>query len=174
MSAEPTVRAARRAALIAERREARRRAGLSRNARHVRARQLAFGVVVAAVLGIGAWLAFGDLLGQRDRAAAGTIAVQASMAGFTPGEIRVPAGQPVALDFWTQDSPAHLQGGVHTLVSEELGLNATLPGAGATGGSRVIVAFMAPEVPGTYDIYCDTCCGGRANPGMHGTIVVQA
>jgi hypothetical protein len=26
---------------------------------------------------------------------------------------------------------------------------------------------------GEYDIYCDTCCGGKASPTMHGKIVVD-
>lgn len=167
-------RAVRRANLLAERREARRRAVLDRRSSGERARKLAFGAIVVAVLAIGAWLAFGDFAGQRGRAATGMIAVQASMAGFTPREIRVRAGEPVALDFWTQDSPGHLEGGVHTLISDELGVHSELPGAGPTGDSRVVVAFTAPETPGRYDIYCDTCCGGSENPTMHGTIVVEA
>lgn len=169
-----TARAARRAALIAKRREERQRAAAAAPGRSARTRQLAFGAVVFAVLAVGAWLAFGDFAGQRGNAASGSIAVQASMAGFTPKEIRVRAGEAVALDFWTQDSPGHLERGVHTLISHELGLHSELPGAGPTGDSRVIVAFTAPETPGTYDIYCDTCCGGQENPGMHGTIVVEA
>jgi len=25
-----------------------------------------------------------------------------------------------------------------------------------------------------YDIYCDTCCGGKASPTMHGKLIVTA
>ncbi len=39
---------------------------------------------------------------------------------------------------------------------------------------RRTVAFQAPTTPGTYDIYCDTCCGGKDSPTMHGAIVVEA
>lgn len=127
-----------------------------------------FGVVVIVVLAVGGYLAFGDFL-RRAPAAPGAIAVQSSMAGFTPSEIRVKAGQGVALDWWTDDSALHLEGGVHTLISPEIGLYEELPAEG-----RRLVSFQAPEVAGEYDVYCDTCCGGRASPSMHGTIVVQA
>jgi heme/copper-type cytochrome/quinol oxidase subunit 2 len=63
----------------------------------------------------------------------------------------------------------HLEGGIHTLISPELGLYETLPAE-----SRRAVAFDVPDRPGTYDVYCDTCCGGKESPTMHGTIVVEA
>jgi heme/copper-type cytochrome/quinol oxidase subunit 2 len=31
-----------------------------------------------------------------------------------------------------------------------------------------------PMTPGDYDIYCDTCCGGKASPTMHGTLRIEA
>jgi plastocyanin len=80
----------------------------------------------------------------------------------------------VTLDFWTQDSPLHLRDGVHTMIGHDLGLHEELAGAAAGGTSRVAVMFTAPMKPGTYDIYCDTCCGGRESPTMHGKIVVEA
>jgi heme/copper-type cytochrome/quinol oxidase subunit 2 len=30
-----------------------------------------------------------------------------------------------------------------------------------------------PDKPGTYDVWCDTCCGGEENPVMHGRIVIE-
>lgn len=48
-------------------------------------------------------------------------AVQSSMAGFTPAEIRVMAGGIATLTWWTDDAAIHLQGGVHTMVAPELG-----------------------------------------------------
>src|SRR4029078_4894583 len=105
---------------------------------------------------------------------ANAISVQPSMAGFTPSEIHVRAGEAVTLDFWTQDSPLHLRDGVHTMISHELGLHEELPGATAAGTSRVPVTFTAPTTLGTYDIYCDTCCGGKDSPTMHGKVIVDA
>lgn len=169
------MRAERRESRIQDRRDHRRRARhQGADGRAQQLRLVGFGVVVLAVLSVGAYLAFGDFLGRPGSAASGGITVQASMAGFTPSEIRVKAGQPVEIDFWTQDSSGHLVGGVHTMISDELGLYATLPGADAASTSRVTVQFVAPSAPGVYDIYCDTCCGGRDSPTMHGKVVVEA
>lgn len=126
-----------------------------------------FGVIVVAVLAIGGWLAFGDFL-NRPTAAAGAIDIQSSMAGFTPSTIRVKAGSTVTLEWWTQDAAMHLDGGVHTMISPALGLDESLPAE-----SRRTIAWTVPDKPGTYDVYCDTCCGGKASPTMHGTIVVE-
>jgi heme/copper-type cytochrome/quinol oxidase subunit 2 len=60
------------------------------------------------------------------------------------------------------------------MISHELGLHEELPAAGPSGESRKVVVFSAPTAPGEYDIYCDTCCGGKASPTMHGKIVVDA
>jgi plastocyanin len=134
-----------------------------------------FGAVIVSVLLIGGYLAFGDLVfGQRGATTNGAISVQASMAGFTPSVINVKAGQAVTLDWWTTDAPMHLTNGVHTMVSPELGLNEQLRGTSTSGESRTLVHFTAPMAPGTYDIVCESCCGGGANPAMHGKIVVDA
>lgn len=132
-----------------------------------KARPLAFGAVVVVVLAAGAFLAFGDFL-NRPATAAGAIEVQSSMAGFTPAEIRVTAGSTVAIDWWTQDSSMHLQDGVHTMIAPELGLDERL-----AAESRRTISWQVPDKPGTYDVYCDTCCGGKDSPAMHGTIVVE-
>jgi plastocyanin len=169
----------RRLAAIAARREERRlepstevQAGRRRSER---IRSGAFVLVVAAVLGVGGFLAFADLFGQRGSASsADATPVRLSMAGFTPAEIRVPAGATVALELWTTDAAPHLENGVHTMISDELGIYEELPAAGATGESRRIVKVTAPAEPGSYDIYCDTCCGGKASPSMHGKLIVEA
>jgi heme/copper-type cytochrome/quinol oxidase subunit 2 len=132
-----------------------------------RARPYLFGAIVAAVLALGGWLAFGGIL-TRPAAALGTISVQSSMAGFTPSEIHVKAGSTVTLDWWTEDASMHLQDGVHTMIAPELGLYEALPAE-----SRRAVSWTVPNKPGTYDVYCDSCCGGIDSPTMHGTIVVE-
>ncbi len=133
-----------------------------------RARPLLFAAVVVVVLAAGAFLAFGDFL-NRPAAAAGSIDVQSSMAGFTPSAIRVKAGATVTLDWWTQDASMHLEGGVHTMIAPELGLREEL-----AAESRRAITWQVPDRPGTYDVYCDTCCGGKDSPTMHGTIVIEA
>lgn len=138
-----------------------------------RLRQLAFGLLAVAVLALGGYLALGDLAGQRGAATTtDAIPVRLSMAGFTPSDVRVPAGRTVAIELWTTDAAAHLHNGVHTMISDALGINEELPAAGPTGESRKVVTITTPAEPGVYDIYCDTCCGGKASPSMHGTLTV--
>jgi plastocyanin len=126
-----------------------------------------FGLIVVGVLGLGAVLAFGDFFG-RPASAAGTIDVQSSMAGFTPAVIRVKAGATATLDWWTQDAAVHLTGGVHTMISPDLGLREEL-----RAESRRTVTWQVPNKPGTYDVWCESCCGGKDAPQMHGKIVVE-
>ena len=138
--------------------------------RNRRRRAVGFVALVVAVLGAGLWLATSDLLGQRGTPTSGkAIAVRASMAGFTPRIIEAAPGETVNVDFWTTDAAPHLMGGVHTFISDELGIREELPAE-----SRVSFAFAAPATPGDYDIYCDTCCGGKDSPTMHGLIRVRA
>jgi cytochrome c oxidase subunit II len=146
-----------------------RRAVHAREARDATVRRLAFGGVAVAVLAIGGVLAFGDFVDRPGGTArAGVIDVQSSMAGFTPSEIRVTAGATVTMSWWTDDAAVHLQGGVHTMIAPELGLSEALPAE----GNRTIV-WAVPDKPGTFDVYCDSCCGGKASPSMHGRIVVE-
>jgi len=172
-------RAERRAALLEDRRLERKRAQSvefqARQHRLDRIRKGVFVLVVAAVLGGGVYLAAGDLLGQRGSAStADAIPVRLSMAGFEPGEIKVPAGQTVSVELWTTDAAPHLEGGVHTMISDDLDIYETLPAAGMSGESRKVVTIATPTTPGTYDIYCDTCCGGKDSPTMHGKLTVEA
>lgn len=150
-----------------EQRRARPRAARAEHSIRGRARSWLFGVVVVVVLGAGGALAFADFL-TRPTAAAGTIDVQSSMAGFSPSAIRVTAGDTVTLSWWTNDSAMHLDGGVHTMIAPGLGLYEEL-----AADSRREVVWSVPDRPGTYDVYCDTCCGGKDSPQMHGTIVVS-
>jgi plastocyanin len=176
---ELQTRAGRRAALLEERRLERRRTQSAdfqaAQRRSDQIRKGIFGLVVAVVLGGGVYLAAGDLLGQRGSAStADAIPVRLSMAGFEPGEIRVPAGRAVSIELWTTDAAPHLAGGVHTMISDELGIYEELPAAGMTGESRKIVTIKTPTRPGTYDIWCNTCCGGKDSPTMHGKLTVEA
>ena len=150
-------------------RTGRRAAAAPRRALVERLRPFIFAAMVVGVLTVGAYLAFGDFLNRGSGATAGAIDVQSSMAGFTPSEIKVKAGTTVTLDWWTQDAAMHLQGGVHTMIAPELGLNEELPAE-----SRRAVTWQVPNKPGTYDVWCDSCCGGKEAPQMHGKIVIEA
>lgn len=121
--------------------------------------------IVVVVLGAGVVLGFGDFIGRP----AGTEvqAVRMSMAGFEPEMIHATAGDELTIELWTTDAAPHLEGGVHTLISDELGIYEEL-----AAESRRTVTLEMPLEPGTYDIYCDTCCGGKAAPTMHGRLHV--
>ena len=129
---------------------------------------LAAGVVVL-VLGAGLVLGFGDFFGRPDADTADAIPVQMSMAGFDPGVITARAGDDLMVELWTTDAAPHLHNGVHTLISDELGIYEEL-----AAESRRTVTLRMPTTPGDYDIYCDTCCGGKDSPTMHGTLRVEA
>ena len=129
-------------------------------------RYLAGGLFVTTILAFGLLLGFGDFLGRPDGVAAAE-PVRMSMAGFEPEMIHATAGEEVAIELWTTDSAVHLENGVHTLISDELGIYEELPAE-----SRKTVTLQMPEEPGTYDIYCDTCCGGKDSPTMHGRLHV--
>ncbi len=173
---EPVLRRDRRAlerdsvhAAAADRRQARTAARRAREVRQATLRKVGFGGIVVGVLAIGGVLAFGDFFNRPGGGAtAGVIDVQSSMAGFNPSEIRVTAGETVSLNWWTQDAAPHLEGGVHTMVAPDLGLDEQLPAE-----STRTVTWTVPNTPGTFDVYCDSCCGGKDSPTMHGKIVVE-
>jgi cytochrome c oxidase subunit II len=167
MSAEtqPTRTSSRRARIAAQesdRGKAQRRSRMLGGA--------AFAVIALLVLGAGVYLAGGVFLGQRDATnVASAIPMRISMAGFDPAVINAKPGQIITLDWWNTDGAMHLQGGVHTMVSDTLGIRLELPAE-----SRKTVSITAPMTPGNYDFWCDSCCGGRDSSTMHGTLRVEA
>lgn len=132
-------------------------------------RVIAFGVTVVALVAVGLIIGFGDFLGRPDEGTAVATPVRMSMAGFEPAIITATAGEELAIELWTTDAAPHLHGGVHTLISDELGIYEEL-----SAESRRTVTLQMPSEPGDYDIYCDTCCGGKASPTMHGILRVEA
>lgn len=157
----------RRAAGFAERRAARDRVRAA-NASASRSRTVVFGAIVVAVLVVGGFLAFGDFFNRPSSANLGAIDVQSSMAGFTPSEIHVTAGTTAVMNWWTDDAAVHLNNAVHTMIAPELGLNEEL----AAESNRAF-SWQVPNMPGTYDVWCDSCCGGKDSPQMHGKIVID-
>jgi len=132
-------------------------------------RYVAGAAAVVLVLGAGLVLGFGDFLGRPDADETAATPVRMSMAGFDPQIITAKAGTDIELELWTTDAAIHLQGGVHTVINDELGIYEELPAE-----SRRTVTLHMPTAPGDYDIYCDTCCGGKDSPTMHGKLVVEA
>lgn len=136
-----------------------------------RIRAAAFGLITVVILGIGMFLAAGVFFGQRDSTtAADVLPVRLSMAGFDPKVITAKAGATVNLDFWNTDNAMHLDGGgVHTFIMDDQHIYVKIPAE-----ARQAFSFTAPRMPGNYDFYCNTCCGGKASPTMHGTLRVEA
>ncbi len=131
-------------------------------------RVVAFAAVALAIVAAGLFMAGSVFLGQRDRTdVAGSISMRISMDGFEPGTLEAAPGQTLTLDWWNQDEAMHLSGGVHTLVSDTLGVDYALPAQ-----SRETIELKAPTTPGDYDFWCDSCCGGKDNPRMHGKLHV--
>lgn len=101
--------------------------------------------------------------------AGNVIDVAADMAGFDQKEIRVKVGEPVTVRLTSLDNSHHTDGGgKHQWAVDELGVDIV-----AQPESSNYTTFT-PDKPGEYTFYCDICCGGRANPTMNGTLIVEA
>ncbi len=140
------------------------------------ARVAAFAVIALVIVGGGVYAASSVFLGARGKdAPTGALPVRISMAGWDPKTIDVRAGQAISLHFWDTDSAMHLSemdpgsGGVHTFIMDDQHVRVAIPGEGSKD-----YTLTAPSKPGDYDFYCDTCCGGKGSPDMHGTLHVTA
>jgi len=90
------------------------------------------------------------------------------MSGFSADVIRVRAGEEVTIRLTSLDNQYHTDGGgQHQWAVDELGLNVIAPARGSETLS------FTPDQLGVYTFYCDICCGGRANPTMQGTLIVE-
>lgn len=133
-------------------------------------RTAAFGLVAVAVLGLAVYLAGGVFVGPRGTTQmAAAVPMRISMAGFDPAVIHASPGETVMLDWWNTDGAIHLVNAVHTLVSDSLGVRLEL-----AAQSRRTITLTAPAAPGDYDFWCDSCCGGKDSPTMHGILRVEA
>lgn len=122
-----------------------------------------FGILAAAVVGLVIWQ-----LWPQDAPAAADQTVNVSMAGFQPATVRVPAGRATTLRLDNTDSPFHTDGGgVHQFAVPELGIDLRI------NSESSAIATIPAATPGNYTFYCDTCCGGKENPAMRGTLVVS-
>jgi cytochrome c oxidase subunit 2 len=125
------------------------------------------GAVIVVLAGV---LALAPVLDFRSSTptAADAQTVVISMGGFTPNHITVPAGQPVRLRIENPDSQFHTDGGGwHQLAIDEIKLDVRI--APHSTKTVTLPALSA----GTYQFYCDVCCGGRVNPSMLGVLEVR-
>jgi plastocyanin len=80
---------------------------------------------------------------------------------FDKGEIRVKAGETVALRLENPDPVAH------AFVVDELGVDTPMP-----AGQNSLALFRAAK-PGTYTFYCTPHYDKASGEGMHGTLIVE-
>ncbi|HEY6101761.1 MAG TPA: cupredoxin domain-containing protein [bacterium] len=123
----------------------------------------------AAVLVLAGVLALAPVLDLRPAPPPpGAQAVVISMAGFTPNRFTVLAGRPIALTIENPDSQFHTDGGGwHQFAIDDIKLDVRI--APHSTKTVTLPALSA----GTYQFYCDICCGGRANPSMLGVLEVR-
>lgn len=132
-------------------------------------RYAAFVVIALAVGGVAIGLVASRLQGPgaTDTAA---IQVHASMGGFDPPALTVKAGQTLKVELSSMDTSMHSDGGGwHEFAIDALGIDWKVGPL-----SSEVFEFTAPTTVGTYDFYCDICCGGKENPSMQGKLTVTA
>jgi len=132
-------------------------------------RLAAFAVIALVVGGVAIGLVVSRLQGPgaSDTAA---IQVHASMGGFDPPALTVKTGQLVKVELSSMDTSMHSDGGGwHQFAIDALGINWKVGPL-----SSEVFEFTAPATAGTYNWYCDICCGGKENPSMQGELTVIA
>jgi heme/copper-type cytochrome/quinol oxidase subunit 2 len=132
-----------------------------------RNRAIVFGVITFIVIGLTGiflWRAFAPV-----PTAAADVRIQTTMEGFIPHVIRARVGQPLTIQLVNRDTRFHTDGGGwHQFAIDELGVNAKI------GPESTQLVTLTPTRQGTYEFYCDVCCGGKENPSMRGRLEVAA
>ena len=125
-----------------------------------------FGAIVLVVLALAAYLLWPAV--RPSGGAPGAVTVQLSMGGFSPSRLEGRAGEPLTLRLVNRDNRFHTDGGGwHQFAIDELGVNVQVPPLATQEFT------FTPSRGGTFQFYCDVCCGGRENPSMVGTLVVR-
>ncbi len=127
-----------------------------------------FVVIVIAIFGSAAYLVMSKTasLEPEDKDA---IKMTITMSGFEPNVLRTKVGQPIKVNLINPDNSMHTDGGgIHNFI-----LTAGLARVNLTvlPESQKVFSFT-PTQTGEYHWYCDSCCGGKENPSMHGTLIV--
>jgi heme/copper-type cytochrome/quinol oxidase subunit 2 len=136
--------------------------------RQQRLKKIAFAGITVVVLGLAAVFLVNAFYKPPLPPVGNVIDVAADMSGFDKSEIHVKVGEPVTLRLRSMDNSMHSDGGgKHQWAVDEFNVSVVAPPEGTA-----MVTFT-PTKTGTFDFYCDICCGGRANPSMNGTLVVE-
>lgn len=138
--------------------------------RRRRSKRWAYVVIVTVVAAGAAWLFLPALSREAPRPAGGDLVdIEATMGGFSTKTLRARAGRPLTVRLTSLDTRFHTDGGGrHQFAVDALGVNVIAPPKGTAE------ATFTPTAPGVYAFYCDICCGGKANPTMVGTLIVEA
>lgn len=138
--------------------------------RRQRIRMVVFAVIVIGVLGFSGYLLYSAFFQPGPPPMAGNvIEIKADMAGFDMKEIRLKVGEPVTVRLTSLDNSHHTDGGgKHQWAVDDLGVDIVAQPESSD------YATFTPDKPGEYTFYCDICCGGRANPTMNGTLIVES
>lgn len=138
--------------------------------RQRRARLAVFAGVVIVVIGLAVYFLSSAFARPDLQPMAGTVIdIAADMVSFDKTEVRVKVGQPVTIRLTSLDNSNHTDGGgKHQWAVDELGVSIIAPPEGTN------YATFTPAESGQYVFYCDICCGGRANPAMQGTLIVES
>lgn len=138
--------------------------------RQQRIRFIVFAVIIVGVLSLAGYYLYSGFFRSAPPPMAGNVIdIKADMAGFDMKEIRLKVGEPVTIRLTSLDNSHHTDGGgKHQWAIDELSVDIV-----AQAESSNYTTFT-PEKPGTYTFYCDICCGGRANPTMNGSLIVES
>ncbi|NJD77728.1 MAG: cupredoxin domain-containing protein [Candidatus Methanoperedens sp.] len=131
-------------------------------------KSILFMVIVIAIFGSALYLVMSKSA-SLDPVDKDAIKMTITMAGFEPNIIRAKTGETVTVNLINPDTSMHTDGGgVHNFL-----LSAGLANVDVTVGPESQKVFtFTPTQPGEYHWYCDSCCGGKENPSMHGTLIV--
>ncbi len=125
-----------------------------------------FGIIAIAVLTAAGYFLL-PVLRAGEPGTPGAITIQTSMGGFSVSKIETKVGEPITLRLVNMDDRFHTDGGGwHQFAIDELRVDFKVP------PEKTQEFTFTPTKAGTFQFYCDVCCGGRENPYMVGTVVV--
>lgn len=131
-----------------------------------RRRTILFGLLATLVIGLTGYLLWRPF--RPLPAAAADVRIQTTMEGFSPPVIRAKVGQPITIQLVNRDTQFHADGGGwHQFAIDELNVNAKV------SPESTQLVTLTPTRAGTYEFYCDVCCGGKESPSMRGKLEVS-
>jgi cytochrome c oxidase subunit 2 len=139
-----------------------------RRSSNLRLRVAVFAILALAVAGGAAYALWPKELATTDVAPVDAT-LRIDMGGFTPPKLTVPANRLIRVRIVNPDSSHHADGGgIHGFTIVKLGIDAKIQ------PETTEVVTIPPSAAGEYAFYCDTCCGGKENPAMQGTLKIKA